>query len=55
MNCTCGSGLPRREIKDGYGTFMCFVCGKCEKERVAKFLPDIFDQYDADEDIEELF
>jgi hypothetical protein len=55
MNCTCGSGLPRREIKDGCGIFMYFVCDKCEKERVAKFWPNIFGLYDADEDIEELF
>ena len=50
--CPCGSGEPRRALYDGYGIFMTFACDKCEKEKVAKFRPDIFEQYDAEEPIE---
>lgn len=41
--CNCGSGLERFEIKDAAGIFCCFVCDKCEAEKVAKFNPKIFE------------
>jgi hypothetical protein len=50
--CFCGSGLPRREKKDGYGIFLTFVCDKCEAEKMKEFRPDIMEEYDADEPIE---
>lgn len=50
--CSCGSGLTRRELKDGYGIFMCFVCDKCEKTRRSDFRLDIGTRYDTDEQIE---
>lgn len=39
--CSCGSGKPRREAKDARGIFLCFVCDKCEKERLSVFRPDV--------------
>ena len=40
--CPCGSGLPRRELKDARGIFCTFVCDKCEAEKKRGFRPDIF-------------
>lgn len=51
--CRCGSGLPRREIKDGYGIFLTFVCDQCERERLAEFRPDIMSAYGHDEPLED--
>lgn len=50
--CPCGSGEPRHSLYDGHGIFMTFACGKCEKAKVTKFRPDIFEQYECDEPIE---
>lgn len=50
--CTCGSGLTRREKKDGYGIFLTFVCDRCEAQKMAGFRPDINERYDTDEPIE---
>jgi len=50
--CPCGSGEPRRELKDGYGIFLTFACDKCERDKLAKFRPDIMSRYDTDEPIE---
>ena len=41
--CPCGSGEPRRELKDAAGIFCTFVCDKCERAKRAKFNPAIFD------------
>jgi hypothetical protein len=35
--CPCGSGLPRRELKDARGIFCTFVCDKCEAEKKRGF------------------
>jgi hypothetical protein len=51
--CPCGSGLPRRELKDGYGIFMTFACSKCEARKMQGFRPDIRTRYQADEPIED--
>jgi hypothetical protein len=40
--CPCGSGLPRRELKDARGIFCTFVCDKCEAENRSRFRADIF-------------
>ena len=41
----CGSGEPRRELKDARGIFCTFVCDKCEEEKRSHFRPDIFDGF----------
>ena len=47
--CTCGSGLPRRELIDAAGIFCAFVCDKCEKHKRMIFNPRIFaESYDPD-------
>lgn len=53
--CTCGSGLPRRELTDARGIFCSFVCDRCEAAKRAQFRPDIFTNpnYETDEPIEE--
>jgi hypothetical protein len=51
--CNCGSGLPREEVFDGHGIFLCFVCDKCRKEKISEYRKDIFDFYETDEQIEE--
>jgi len=51
--CPCGSGLPREDVYDGHGIFLCFVCDRCRKEKLSQYRKDIFDFYDADEAIEE--
>jgi hypothetical protein len=53
-NCSCGSGKPRRERRDARGLFCTFVCDACEREKTARFRPDIFTDSDywADEPIE---
>lgn len=52
--CRCGSGLPRRELKDARGFFCAFVCDACETGKRTEFRPAIFTDpaYPADEDIE---
>lgn len=52
MNCFCGSGEPRYELKDGHGIFLTYVCDRCRKARLHEFRPDIFEQYECDEPIE---
>ena len=51
--CFCGSELPRRELHDGHGIFLTFVCDKCEQRRLTEFRPDIMSRYDTLEPIEE--
>ncbi len=53
--CRCGSGEPRRELRDAHNIFCAFVCDACEAEKRAEFDPRIFtaNPYPADEPIEE--
>jgi hypothetical protein len=53
VDCPCGSGLPAEEQRDGYDIFLCYTCSQCEKEKLAKFRPDIFTRYETDEQIED--
>ena len=52
--CLCGSGEPRRELRDAHSIFCGFVCDDCEDRKRAAFDPCIFtaDPYPADEPIE---
>lgn len=53
--CSCGSGLPRRDLYDARGIFCCFVCDKCETQKRAKYRPEIFvdTDYETTEDVED--
>jgi hypothetical protein len=51
--CPCGSGEFPEAQYDGYGIFLCYTCGKCEKEKLSHYREDIHEQYDTDEQIEE--
>ena len=53
--CRCGSGEPRRELRDAMNIFCAFVCDACEAAKRAEFNPSIFtaDPYPVDEPIEE--
>ena len=53
-SCRCGSGKPRRELKDAHGIFCGFVCDDCEADKRREFDPAIFDlgTYPPDEIIE---
>ena len=50
--CQCGSGLDRRALHDGYGIFLCYVCDKCQDEKLRGYRRDIFTHYHAEEPIE---
>lgn len=52
--CPCGSGEPRRELRDARNIFCSFVCDKCEEEKRKGFRADIFtdSEYWHDEPIE---
>ena len=53
-DCNCGSGKPRRELRDARGIFCTFVCDKCEARKRAEFRPEIFEGlYEADEPIDD--
>ena len=53
--CSCGSGLPRRDLTDARGIFCAFVCDACERGRRASYRPEIFTDasYSADEPIDD--
>ena len=53
--CPCGSGEPRRELRDAMSIFCAFVCDACEAGKRTEFDPRIFtaNPYPADEPIEE--
>ena len=51
--CACGSGEYDEEIYDGHGIYLTRACEKCQKEKLSHFRPDIMEQYDCDEPIEE--
>jgi hypothetical protein len=38
--CPCGSGLPRRELKDARGIFCTSVCDQCEAKKKKGLRPD---------------
>lgn len=50
--CPCGSGEFPHPLHDGHGIFMCYVCSKCERRKVASFRRDIFERYETDDVIE---
>ena len=52
MKCSCGSGLPKYELYDGYGIFLACACAKCEAAVLSKFRSDIMDCYSCDESID---
>jgi hypothetical protein len=53
--CTCGSGLPKRDLIDARGIFCTYVCDECERDRMGEFRADIFTNaaYEAEEPIDE--
>ena len=52
--CMCGSELPREAQYDARGIFLCYTCTKCEKEKMAKYRPDVLtdSNYWCDEDVD---
>lgn len=51
--CPCGSGLwPERQY-DGYGIYLCYTCDSCHEEKMRGYRPDIFEQYECEEPIDE--
>jgi hypothetical protein len=53
QQCPCGSGKFPEALYDGHNIFMCYVCDDCRTEKVARFRPDIFENYECDEPIDE--
>lgn len=53
MTCGCGSGHPRRELRDGHGIFLTFVCSACEQRKLQSYRSDILEYYHAEEPIDE--
>lgn len=53
--CTCGSGLPRHELRDARGIFCAYVCDRCEADKRAGYRTDVLEDanYWHDEPIEE--
>ena len=51
--CACGSGHPRRNLRDAHGIFCSFVCDSCEAPKRAVYDAQIFNAatYPADEAI----
>jgi hypothetical protein len=39
-------------MRDGYGIELCRVCDACEDAKAAKYRPDVFSAYEADESID---
>ena len=50
--CTCESGLQSERLYDGHGIYLCRVCPACESDKLSRFRPDIFEQYECDEPID---
>lgn len=52
--CPCGSGLESRWAKDARGIELARVCPKCQREKLARYRPDVLTDpnYWADEAIE---
>jgi len=55
QQCPCGSGEWPEAQHDARGIFLCYTCGKCEREKLARYRPDVLkdSNYWADEAIEE--
>lgn len=53
IKCNCKSGNFRYPLKDGYGIFLTYACDSCKDEKLSHFRPDIMEQYDAYEPIDE--
>lgn len=45
--CGCGSGQPRRPLRDAAGTFLCYVCDACEATKRHGYNQNIFDTASA--------
>lgn len=41
--CLCGSGELRYPLNDGAGIFLTYACVKCEKEKLSRYNPAIFE------------
>ena len=55
MLCSCGSGKEPWAEYDGRGIYLCKVCTKCRREKLAGYRPEILAHYteaDVDEPIE---
>lgn len=52
--CPCGSGKFPEAVHDARGIFCCYVCDKCQQERLSRFRADIFTDsgYEVDEPID---
>ncbi len=46
MSCNCGSGLESVWIYDAQGIELCKACGECRRQKLAKFRPEILEEYD---------
>jgi hypothetical protein len=53
LPCDCGSGELSQENLDGHGIYLFRSCPRCFEEKVSKFRPDIFSNYETDEPIED--
>ena len=53
QKCPCGSGQFPEALHDCHNIFMCYACDHCKPEKLARFRPDIFEQYECDEPIDE--
>ena len=51
--CDCGSGELCYALHDGYNIFLCYVCDTCKDKKLSRYRPDIMEQYECDEPIEE--
>ena len=47
--CSCGSGAFQYELLDGYGIFLTYACGACEKDKLSHYRSDIMSHYQCDE------
>ncbi len=55
MLCRCGSGEQSWWVHDAKNIPLCRVCGKCSKEQLSKYRPEIltgYTQLDVDEPID---
>lgn len=44
-NCSCGSGKTAYWVRDGYGIDLFKGCDDCYEEKLARYRPDIMDDY----------
>jgi len=51
--CSCGSGEHKYPLLDGHGIFLTYGCEQCEEEKLSHYRPDIMEDYDCDEPIDE--